>query len=647
MNYIETLAAARRLHAAGEREQAEAAYLRLLEAGSAELGAALEADVMHGLAVLAYEIEDWVQARHWAEKALELQASPACLNTLGLIGLAEQKMLEARNFFLQAQALAPQDADVLQNLGLWHQLQGHWQEAARYYLQSLQLDPERAELMVSLGDVLFRIGRRTEALDVYFQAVNLRPDLVQAWQNFGSALVSCGRVDDAIGCFQHALQLNPEDPMAFLGLAQAFQVGGQLPMAFKACQEALNIYPRLAPAYARLGDVLLRAGELVAAEQCAREALGIKPEDASYLGLLGHVLLLRGEQAEARLTLERALTCEPVASHAEIYINLFFCLRNLPGLSPAERLAAFKDWDAKVGIRADALAPLPTVRDPQRRLRVGYVSGDLLEHSASVVSELLFRHHDSDSFDIYVYAKARKADARTGLLKQLAARWDSDGYSHWRDIAALSESETLDLIRTDAIDLLVDMNGCTENNILPVFARRPAQIQFTGLGYGDTTGLEAIDYLFTDTWLFAPELAPQVAERLLYLPQLMNWIPPAYELAADISPLTEGALTLGCANSLFKLNPTVLACWRDILQALPEARLLLKSPQFTDAALSADFTRKLLEMGFAEERFELLGPSPREEHLKFFQQLDLVLDPFPYNGGISSLEALWMGRPLV
>lgn len=604
-------------------------------------------EALLGMALSAYQREDFAAAQDWAGQALALAEQEqlvAIYNLQGLLYLRQQQFMLARISFDSALALDPDSLELQQNLGLWHQLQGDWAAAGEIYLSVISQDPDQPEIFYNLALVLQRLERWNDARDAYLQTIRLKPGFVEAWQNLGQLLLSRGQLQDALDCFERALQLRPENPDVYLAVAQAFlrsRRPDRIAMAFKACQEALRIDPARAVSYARLGDVLLAANELEPARQCFDEALRLDPDQAGPMGQLGHVMLLQGEQDEARTLLEAALArsqSEDREQRSELLINYFFCLRMLE-LEPAERLAAYQDWDLQAGFRS-ARKPEPIqAPDPERRLRIGYVSGDLRHHSAATMTELLLRHHAREHFEVFVYDNTRQQDARSKALRELAP-------AHWHEIADLDDSAAEALIRADGIDLLVDMNGATAGNRLALFARRLAPIQLSGLGYGDTTGLDAIDYLISDPCYFEPEAAARLREGLIFLPEAMHWQPPDLELPAETRGPGQDPV-LGYAGSLFKLRDRVLQAWLRILEALPAARLRIKTPMFGDQGTLERFRARLQALGFGLDRVELHGPSSHPQQLAFYRGLDLVLDSHPYQGGVSTFEALWLGRPVI
>ncbi|PIQ29141.1 hypothetical protein COW36_17885 [bacterium (Candidatus Blackallbacteria) CG17_big_fil_post_rev_8_21_14_2_50_48_46] len=587
----------------------------------------------------AYRKGDLKRARAAYQKALELSRSPENLNGLGLVLIDLKAYSEAQPCLEEALACLPDQAEILQNLGLLFHRQGQWQKAAEYYLQALGKAPLQAEIFVSLSEVLERLGKRKEAIEACEQALFLEPKLAEAHQNLGLLLSKTGRLPAALRQMEQALLLKPDAASIYLSIAQVFFEHEQGAQAFKACQEALKRESSQAEAYAQLGQVLNQVGEYEAARQCLQEALRLDPQNPRFMAYFGQIALMQGEAESAREWLESAYA-QSLEGQDEILIHLDFCLRCLPTVSQQERRALQKkSWPL-----LQASPARPAKNSSSERLRIGYVSADLRQHSAAMTSEMLLRHHNLEKFEIFVYANVFTPDSETLRLKSLLPEGERD--SHWRNIAYLSDAEVVEQIREDQIDLLVDMNGQTKGHRLKVFLQHPAPLQFTGLGYGDATGLPGMDYFFSDAQITPRSSVSEFSETVLYLPEFMHWTPP--DTAPSLVPRAKAApLVLGTGNSLFKLNQQVLQCWHEILQALPGARLRIKATALGDAGTRERFLQKIKAWGALAQQVELLGPSSHEEHLAFYQELDLVLDPFPYQGGVSTLEALWMSRPVL
>jgi protein O-GlcNAc transferase len=290
-------------------------------------------------------------------------------------------------------------------------------------------------------------------------------------------------------------------------------------------------------------------------------------------------------------------------------------------------------------LRSRTFANLP---DPDRRLRVGYVSGDFRNHAVNYFFEPLLQHHRKDSFEFFAYANMNMEDDVTARLKP--------GFDHWRDIRALSDAAAADLIEADGIDILVDMSGHTAGNRLLIFARKPAPIQATWLGFTTTTGVKAIDYRITDVYADPPGMTEHLnTETLWRLPSIFCCYQPRTGIAEPIDhpPRDDnGFTTFGCFNNFTKVTDGTLRCWAEILNRVSDARLLLEIVGIDGGEFRRETQARLVRLGLPLDRV-ILEPRKRSNQYVLYNTIDIALDPFPYNGGTTTMDALWMGVPVV
>lgn len=317
--------------------------------------------------------------------------------------------------------------------------------------------------------------------------------------------------------------------------------------------------------------------------------------------------------------------------------------------SPVSTAADIFFWAQRYGaIHANPYTPNPGVfgnpLDGNRRLRIGYVSADFRQHSAVAAFLALLTRFNAAQFEVFAYANNVLTDEWGNILYQHV------GPDHWREILAVDDDAVARMIQDDQIDILVDLSGHTRGNRLQVFARKPAPIQITGLGWGGTSGMAAMDYRISDPYISPPDTDVYNVEKILRISSLLQCVPSALYQQAEVMPipsLQQGIITFGFGNSPFKLNAPLVACWADILKQVPNSKLHLKCVDMNQPLLIAHYTEALANLGIARDRLLFSGGTVLEEHLAFYQQVDIVLDAFPYNGGASTLDALWMGRPVV
>jgi predicted O-linked N-acetylglucosamine transferase (SPINDLY family) len=498
------------------------------------------------------------------------------------------------------------DAAGLLERGRLARAQGRAADAIEDLRAALAIEPALAEAHHQLGNALKGLHRYAEAAASLRAAALLAPQSGAVWLNLGVACLELRRLDEAVACFRRAVRLEPTRP------------------------EAHNI----------LGHALLTKGRCTPARQSLEEALRLRPGYAAAHDNLGRVLKTQGLAAEALPHHRAALAAAP---KAETHSNLLFSLNFPADLPPEEIAAEHRRWAELYA------APLrkpadPAVREPSasRRLRVGYVSPDFVNHAVAYFIEPVLAAHDRDRFEITCYSDARVPDAVTRRLQGRADRW--------REIAAHDHDEVAALVRADGIDILVDLAGHTARHRLLAFARRPAPVQVTWLGYPNTTGLAAIDYRLTDAVSDPPGSEAWHSEELLRLPGPFSCYQPSVDSPA-VGPLpaaATGAFTFGCFNHLAKITPAVLDLWAEILRDQPAARLLLRSRGLVDRETTARVRADFAARGVAPSRLECDGEElSLTRHLGRYGCVDVALDPFPYNGTTTTCEALWMGAPVV
>jgi protein O-GlcNAc transferase len=486
-------------------------------------------------------------------------------------------------------------------------------EAALAELQALvALQPSLAEAHHQLGNVLKSLRRYPEAAASLRRAAALAPNNATVWLNLGVASLELSRRDEAVTCFRRAIRLEPVRPEAHNILGHAFLTQGRCTAAKRSLEEALRLRPGYPAAHDNLGRVLKAQGR-------AAEAIG------------HHRAALAG------------------APRPETHSNLLYTLNFPAETAPEEIASEHRRWGELYG-KGQAMSSAVPLHDGtvnnlslSRRLRIGYVSHDLVHHAVAYFIEPVLAARDPTAFEVFCYSDAPVVDEVTRRLRGLS--------DQWRDIAGQTDDRVAALIREDRIDILIDLAGHTARNRLLVFARKPAPVQVTWLGYPNTTGLEAMDYRLTEAVSDPPGQTERWhSEELIRLPGPFSCYgpPPESPPVGPLPALAAGQVTFGCFNNLAKLTPPAIDLWAQILREISGARLLLKSRGLADletaAGVRAEFARRGIEPG----RLELNGQELSvARHLDLYNRVDLALDTFPYNGTTTTCEALWMGVPVI
>lgn len=566
--------------------------------------------------------------------------SPVAHSNLGSLLKDLGRLEEAAACYRRALELKPGMAEILTNLGDVLGEQGKLKDAEACYRRAITLTPAFAAPYNSLANLLQAQGRHKEAVAWYERGIKIDPKVAGLHNNLGNALRDLGRTAQAEASYRRALELQPGFAAAYNNLGSVLQDQGKLEAARAAYRKALAIDSNFVAAYSNLGNVVRELGRLQEAEEAFRRALKLKPDSAEALNNLASVLKDVGRQEEAQAALRRALALRP--GFAVAHHNLLMTMQYDPATSPAALLAEHRAFDRRFSA---PLAPWPIEHrnepDPERRLRIGYVSGDFGRHPVGYFLSPLLPAHDRERFEILAYSDRLSEDEMTW---QLQAACDQ-----WRRVVELDDAGLAERIRKDGIDILVDLAGHTADNRLLTFARKPAPVQATWAGYVGTTGLSAMDYLISDERETPPGQEGECVESVARLPRCyVCYTPPSYAPDVDRLPASQrGYVTFGCFNNLAKINGSVIALWSRILNRLGDARLIMKTHQLDDAG-----TRKYIADLFAREgtdpnRISLNGKSLHRALLLEYNGVDIALDPFPYSGGLTTLESLWMGVPVV
>jgi protein O-GlcNAc transferase len=515
---------------------------------------------------------------------------------------------------------------------------GQLQEAERLCRQIVQADAGHVDALHLLGLIAARTGRDELAIDCLRAALRLKPDFADVHNLLGIVLVNQRKLSEAVASFREAVRLKPDFAEAYNNLGSALQQQGRLEEAEVCLRQALRLKPDHAEVAYNLGIVLWKLERVEEAIACNQQAVRLKPDYAEAHVNLGNGLMERGQLDDAIAAYRTALQLRPDAAH--IHSNLIRILHYHPGYGLQAIREECRRWNARHAepLKKD-IQPHTNLPDPERRLRIGYISPDFRDHVDSFFTVPLLSNHDHRQFEIFCYAQVAHPDALTERLR---------GYADvWRSIVGLSDAQTADLVRSDQIDILVDLKMHTADNRLLVFARKPAPVQVAWLGYPGTTGLSTIDYRITDPYLDPPGLFDAFhAEESLRLPDTFWCYDPLTDQPSinALPALESGAMTFGCLNNFCKINDGCLALWAQVLRAVPRSRLLLQAPRgpARDMVLA-----RFQQEGIAAARVVFADKRPRPEYLKLYRQIDLGLDPLPYNGHTTSLDAFWMGVPTI
>jgi protein O-GlcNAc transferase len=623
-------------HQAGRLADAEGIYRQILTRQPNQ------AAVLNMLGILVYQRGRPEAAAELIGRAIAAEPNVADYHNNRGVMLSELgQLVAAAACFHAAIQLKPDFAQAFANLGNALMKAGKLDDATAAFRRAVELRPDLAEAHYNLGNALKAAGRPLHAVTCYERALAIHPDFPQAHNNLGSALADLGRLDEAISSLRLAAELKPGDPAIWGDLAEAHRRAKRLDEAEGFCQRALTLKPDYIRVHINWGNVLRDGGRPDEAIERYRRALDLNPISVEAATNLGNALRDSGRLDEAISTYRKA--AESSNASALIHSNWVYTLYFHPGFDAAAIFREHQHWNH---LYADPLKTAIYSHDksseraqPERKLRVGYVSPNFHAQAEAFFVVPLLESHDRRQFEIYCFDTGRLSDAVTDRIRAAA--------DVWRPTNGWSDEKIARQIFDDRIDLLIDLTMHIGENNLLAFARKPAPIQICWLAYPGTTGLPTMDYRLTDSLIDPPELpTPCYSEESLRLPDCWCCFDPLKTQAevCDLPMLTGNGPTLGSLNNFVKINNGVLELWSRVMHSVPNSQLLLLAPRGSTRRRVAE---TLNSFGIGPDRVRFVDAQPRADYLKTYHQIDVCLDPLPYNGITTTCDALWMGVPVI
>lgn len=476
-----------------------------------------------------------------------------------------------------------------------------------------------------------------EAEPIARRLTKLSPRFWDAWETLTIALFSTFRSPQALPPARTMLDLAPADPQSHIVLAAVLTQLGRTSEAIGVARRAIELDPRSAETHSALADALAAERRYKEAEACNQTALALDPTHRKALINLSKIYIDSGEVTKAELMTRKTLAHYPTAPVARN--NLLFAMNYSDDRTAEEVFQAYRDYDTDLCLPLRSTwKPHANKRDPARKLKVGYVSPDFRQHSGNYFIEPVFAHHDRERFELTAYAELAAEDATTPRLKAY--------FDHWVPTAAMTDAQLAERIRADGIDILIDVAGHTAGNRLGAFARKPAPVSLTWLGFGYTTGLSAIDYIMTDAVMLPEGYEHLFSEKPWRLEQ-GNFIYRPSNTMGEPGPLpalASGYVTLGTLTRAIRMNDRTVRVWSEILRRLPTAHLVVNSTSYRDGPMCEQLIRRFEAHGIERQRLEIGCTSPAWDVLR---AMDIGLDCFPHNSGVTLVETLYMGVPYV
>ncbi|QOZ80471.1 acetylglucosamine transferase [Bradyrhizobium sp. CCBAU 53351] len=592
----------------------------------------------HLLGLRAYEGGRLEEARRLLERAVELDPrSPDAHGNLGAVYFALDKFEGARACQEKAIALKPNCPITLTNLGNTLLNLGLGEQAIGLHERAVRLRPDYADAFCNRGMAELMIGRFARAKESFDRALVFQPRHAEALAGKGMVCIELRHYAEAEAALAAGLAIKPGSPRI---LAQRGRLNFDLYRLEQAAVDfdaALVQSPRLELALRGKAQVNLLLGNTTQAIAAVKTLLEDNPRSDYAIVLLGACHANRGDVATALEHLDAALEISP--DYADAIARKIFILDYLSEADFTVQQAVRKSWWDAIGARLPQRTLQPPQLDPDRRIVVGYVASEFRNHSAAFALLPVLRHHDHTRFEIVCYSCWPLQDEITERFRLLA--------DVWVDAAQLSDEELADRIQADQIDILIDVSGHTAGNRLGVFARKPAPIQVTGFGHATGTGLQTMDYVLADPTFIPQSARHLLAEKVHDLPCLITIDPILDVPPSDLPMLRNGHVTFGVFNRIYKISDEAIRVWSKVMREVTGSKIVIKHGLLDDPLLRDGLIARFVAHGIAEENITCLGSTTRHEHLLAFAKVDISLDTFPQNGGISTWESLYAGVPVV
>lgn len=597
-----------------------------------------QADSRLNLANILQSTGDYKQALKQYQIVIEKDPkSSLAHNNLGLLYLKQNQTKAALKHFQLSINLSPNHIDAHLNLGKTHQILQDYNMALKEFENAYQLAPQRFDVHNHLGSFWQSQNQFNRALNYYHKALEINPQDLLSLYNSALIYQEQDSFKQAINYYQKILQLTPQHHEAQMNAGYCYQHIGQLETALKHYQAVLQHAPNHYQTLYNTGLLYQTQHQWDLAQEHYEKALKVRPDFAKAQYNYCLVLFKKGLFTPAIQALHQAFKLVKRQRLMDTHCHLLFALLYDPNQSQSQLFKEYQIW----GQRLEEQIKLQFLHLPEEHpiIKIGYLSPDFRNHSAAFFLKAHFEQPNRERFEIFAYADVKKPDEYTQYFKNQA--------DHWRNVSSLKDQELAALIYQDKIDILIDQGtGHTEGNRLGVFAHKPAPIQLTS--YPTTTGLSRIDYRISDAHIDSPDLIKYNTEKVLIMPHSTMCYSPPEDAPAIHKKIVHNKITFCSFNNLSKINDNVIQIWSEILKQLPQSQLLMKSSNRESPSAIRYYKQCFETHGIAPNRIIFLDYAPsRNEHLKAYNQVDIALDSFPFNGMTTTCEALWMGVPVI
>ena len=478
-----------------------------------------------------------------------------------------------------------------------------YRQAIELYIKSINLNPKNIQAITSLCAIYFNQGELLRVEAILNGAIRLSPQSSYLYFQLGQVYITQTKFEQAAECFLKSKELNSKFKEVYLNLTHCYSRMHRYTEALKYAKEGVKRFPEYALLYSNIAFNLRALGDLEKALEYQEVAIEKDPKDFG------------------------------------IYSNYLYYLSQKGSLAPGSFLEKAKKYGQRVSEGVNPFGSWPSL-SKNRKIRIGFVSADFRDHPVAFFLENWLKLLDKHKFELVAYSNFHQKDEKTLELERM--------FDEWHQIESLSNKEVADKVYNDRINILIDLAGHTANNRLPSFAWKPAPIQISCIGFPTTTGMTQIDYMLSTREMSPPKFDHHYVEKQWYLPSAGCLKPPEVDIEVnDLPALKNGYITFGSLHSVTKLTDQVLEAWSEILQRIPDSKLLFKCKELKEKKTQEILLDKMVNLGIESDRILIEGPCPLQEYFKAYHSIDIGLDPFPYNSGTVGHHSVWMGVPYV
>ena len=516
---------------------------------------------------------------------------------------------------------------------------GYKEEALKHFSILIKLFPKNSQAYNNLGATLLDLNEYKRAQKALKKAIKLKPNYAEAYNNLGNVYNEINQYEQAIKEYKKAIILNPEYYQAYNNLGIVLGKNEQFEEAKKSIAKAISINPQFSDAFNTQATFLIKSENFEKAIMKIKRAIELKPNFSDAYRNLALIYDEFGNHNLSSEYLEIAKDLDPnLFSKDPDYI--LYNSNYSPKMNAEEIYEFYKEYNKKFGLPLQKeWKPFPHFKEAKKKLKIGYVSPDFKKHSVQNFLLPTLAHHDHQKFKIYAFAEISKEDLVTEQYQSFV--------DYWIPTKGLTDQEMNEKIRNLEIDVLVDLAGHTNGNRMGVFARKPAPVSITWLGYGYTTGLTAIDYFLSDK-VIAPKGIEHLFSEKIW--RLNNYSFCCYQAKKDMGivcplpALEKGYITFGTLTRAIRINDKVINVWCEILKRVKHSKLIINSKSFKNLIVVEDFKKRFKKKGINIDRLNLCYKSPPWDTMR---EIDIALDCFPHNCGTTLIEHLYMGNPFI